>query len=308
MFCENCENIAKDSYKYCPECGQMFIEKLTVKDLLNNFVYNYFSVDSRFFKSFIPLLFKPGNLPEVFVKGKRMKYLHPIQFYLFISLIFFFLLSISTKNQRENFNQFLEKGFANSKISNTADPDNTDMKKGPKIVYSFDNAKLDSLISINASKEEKIMVIGYKKGDHRFKSYLYSQILKIYEKSGKQILDIFYDIIPVALFFFLPLFSVILKLLFYKEINYSYHLVFSFYFFTFFFLVFCIHIILSKFFSIPLWILLFLSSVYLFFGIKKFYKKKIITTLVKTLSIMVINLFMLIPFSLLLLYITVLLY
>ncbi len=308
MLCKNCEHTISDNSKYCPECGLRIIDKLTVGELFNNFIKNYFSVDARFLKSFFPLIFKPGNLPDVFIKGKRLKYLHPVQFYLFISLMFFFLLSIITKHQGEEFDEYLERGFDRDRVSDTITANDTDTINSPTITYTFDNKKLDSLISINASKEEKLKVIGYQKGDNRFSRHLYSQGLKIYERSGRGIWDVFFDTIPITLFFFLPVFAFILKLLFYKTERYSHHLVFSFYFFTFFFLMYAVLLILNTMINVPFWIFLLIVIVYLIFGIKRFYRKKFGLTFLRALILIIINLILLLPFSLLLAFIIILVY
>ena len=38
-------------------------------------------------------MFKPGYLATRFIEGKRLLYLHPAQLYLFVSVVFFFLLT-----------------------------------------------------------------------------------------------------------------------------------------------------------------------------------------------------------------------
>ena len=92
IHCKNCGSELKSFYKHCPECGQKVDDNLTLGVLFSNTISNYFSVDARFFRSFIPLLFRPGYLAKKFVGGKRLTYLHPAQFYLFISVVFFFFL------------------------------------------------------------------------------------------------------------------------------------------------------------------------------------------------------------------------
>ena len=91
--CKNCEQPFDDAYEYCPHCGQKDKDELTIGLLFYNTISNYFSFDARFFKSFIPLLFKPGYLARKFIEGKRLLYLHPAQMYLFISVVFFFLFN-----------------------------------------------------------------------------------------------------------------------------------------------------------------------------------------------------------------------
>ena len=91
--CLNCEEPLEEGFKFCPNCGQKTNEILTVGVLFYNTIANYLSFDARFFKSFFPLMFKPGMLAKCFIQGKRLLYLHPAQMYLFVSVVFFFLLS-----------------------------------------------------------------------------------------------------------------------------------------------------------------------------------------------------------------------
>ena len=70
-----------------------------------------------FFKSFIPLLVKPGYLAAKFVSGKRLLYLHPGQMYLFAAVLFFFLFSFSAKKGARAFDEGLSESFIrNTKV------------------------------------------------------------------------------------------------------------------------------------------------------------------------------------------------
>ncbi|MGB5369458.1 MAG: DUF3667 domain-containing protein, partial [Flavobacteriaceae bacterium] len=109
--CKNCEKTFDPSFDYCPYCGQETADNLTFKVLFSNTISNYFDIDARFFKSFFPLLFKPGVLARRFVDGKRLKYLHPAQFYLFISVVFFFIFSYNVREADSVVTKALKKGF-----------------------------------------------------------------------------------------------------------------------------------------------------------------------------------------------------
>ncbi|HNU60388.1 MAG TPA: DUF3667 domain-containing protein, partial [Aquaticitalea sp.] len=108
--CHSCAQKFEAQYPYCPYCGQKAQTKLTLGVLFNNTINNYFSVDARFFKSFVPLILKPGYLAKKFVQGKRA-YLHPAQFYLFISIVFFFLFSFISRKQSEVLNEASHRLF-----------------------------------------------------------------------------------------------------------------------------------------------------------------------------------------------------
>ena len=109
--CKNCEESFDASFDYCPYCGQETVDNLTFGVLFSNTISNYFSIDARFFKSFIPLMTKPGVLARHFVGGKRLSYLHPAQFYLFISVVFFFIFSFTIRKADNEVSKALEKSF-----------------------------------------------------------------------------------------------------------------------------------------------------------------------------------------------------
>jgi hypothetical protein len=114
--CPNCGYQLTQYHNFCPNCGQKVDDKLSMRLLFHNTVMNYFSVDARFFRSFIPLLIRPGYLAKKYVSGKRLMYLHPAQFYLFSSIVFFFIFSISTRATQQEFQDGLSASFGKGKI------------------------------------------------------------------------------------------------------------------------------------------------------------------------------------------------
>lgn len=115
--CQNCESEINEEYEFCPNCGQKVNEDLTIGVLFYNTISNYFSFDARFFKSFIPLMFKPGYLARKFLEGKRLLYLHPAQMYLFITVVFFFIFSFTVRNQTDTLNKELKETLKSNKQS-----------------------------------------------------------------------------------------------------------------------------------------------------------------------------------------------
>ncbi|MDB9755425.1 DUF3667 domain-containing protein [Winogradskyella sp.] len=113
--CQNCEQSHKESFEFCPHCGQKTNDELTIGVLFYNTISNYFSFDARFFKSFFPLMYKPGYLAKEFIKGKRLLYLHPAQMYLFIAVIFFFIFNFYVRDSRTA----LDKNMQNVLASRT---------------------------------------------------------------------------------------------------------------------------------------------------------------------------------------------
>lgn len=93
--CKNCET--QFSGKFCPECGQ------SVKDydkpfsfIFYNFVGDFFAFDTRFFRTFVTLLLKPGKITKEYFDGRRVKYAPPFRIFIFVSFLLFLLLQIYT--------------------------------------------------------------------------------------------------------------------------------------------------------------------------------------------------------------------
>jgi len=90
--CLNCQQPIADNDNFCSHCGQVNDElPLSIKQFISEFFSGFFSFDSRFFKTFVPLLFKPGKVSKDYVEGKRRRYVSPFQLYLHITIIFFLL-------------------------------------------------------------------------------------------------------------------------------------------------------------------------------------------------------------------------
>ena len=64
-------------------------EHLTFKYFIHEFLNNYFSFDSKFFNTLKPLITKPAFLSLEFIEGRRIRYINPIQLFVFISFLYF---------------------------------------------------------------------------------------------------------------------------------------------------------------------------------------------------------------------------
>jgi hypothetical protein len=315
--CPNCEKEFEEGFEFCPFCGQKAKEELTLGVLFYNTIANYFSFDARFIKSFIPLMFKPGYLAKKFLEGKRLLFLHPAQMYLFISVIFFFLYSFNVRETVQEVDQQFKKTNKNEFVTDSIKPpkpvfDSTQMKKlmtplnNTEIVqgmsneerkqldsiikaennkgrsnvlnFDFNERKVDSLLAIDAPSATIYKAMGMDDDAGFFTRKLYAQMLKFYKDRGLgTIIQTFYDSIPLAMFFLLPIFAFILKIFYFRRGRFSHHLVFSFYFFSFLFTVFSILVLANLIWEgFPGWIttLIVLSTFfYLYLAVKRFYEQ-----------------------------------
>lgn len=330
--CKNCVNDFKSNFDFCPHCGMKEKEELTLGVLFYNTLNNYLLYDSKFFKSIIPLMSKPGFLPNKFIEGKRLSFLHPAQMYLFVTFVFFFLFSIVSNKQVEKLNnEFkenttkvvnevkkmeldsvssaeIQKAFGNKKsltgVSNN-DLDsiigNTSFADNSKLSFDFNKKIIDSLLTISAPKESIYRAMGMDDDSGWIARIWYAQILKFYkQKDIGSLFKSMLDATPIALFILLPIFALLLKLFYWKKGRYAYHLVFTFYFFAFLFIVFNTLLITDFIVDVPGWIdfLVLLSTfIYLFFAIKYFYKQGWFLSLLKSGIITFIFLAMVLPFA-----------
>lgn len=324
QHCLNCGYELEDDFEFCPHCGQKTEEKLTIGVLFYNTISNYFSFDARFIKSFVPLIFRPGYLPAKFLEGKRLLYLHPAQMYLFISVIFFFIFSFSIREQVQAVNRAVQKATSfenpidlknqpqvkidsvqrqnisqvlrdNQKQLNIPDKNLEEIDsiiKTEKVKESsgnyfpiFAERSLDSLIALNKSDAELYTYMGMPKDATYMQRRMFAQLLKFHKtKDGGSILQTFYDSIPIVLFFLLPLFALLLKILYFNRGTYPHHLVFSFYYFAFVFAILSIFTVLNlnwEVYELVNTLLILSLFVYLFLAMKRFYRQGVFLTILK---------------------------
>jgi hypothetical protein len=92
--CANCTSSLLGPY--CAVCGQPTdTHRRSVHGLVNDFVVDVVNFDSRILRTARALLFEPGELPRAFRQGRTQPFVPAIRLYLFVSLIFFVLLSFT---------------------------------------------------------------------------------------------------------------------------------------------------------------------------------------------------------------------
>jgi len=98
LECLNCGQPLLKEENFCSYCGQKnTTDRLSFNNFMNSLFSGFFAYDSRFWRTFIPLLIKPGKVAKEYISGKREKYVNPFQLYLHVSIIFFLILGISNQ-------------------------------------------------------------------------------------------------------------------------------------------------------------------------------------------------------------------
>jgi hypothetical protein len=86
--CMNCDTVLTG--QYCGHCGQRAQARLIrLPELIRDAFGDLFELDSRLWRTLVPLAFRPGRLTRDYLRGRRARYMPPFRMYLVLSLAFF---------------------------------------------------------------------------------------------------------------------------------------------------------------------------------------------------------------------------
>jgi Protein of unknown function (DUF3667) len=318
--CLNCN--AQIQGRFCHICGQENIEpKESVWHLINHFFQDITHFDGKFFSSLKYLITKPGFLSREYMIGRRASYLNPIRMYIFTSA-FFFLIFFSffkvdknaiTKNSTMNGKTYQQTEMMDS-LAFDAYTKNINKEDGKKVAAMtreefkkyFDSSIDKTVINFTSrrykSKAEYDSVIKSGKKDHNWvqRQLIYKEI-EINEKfkanpgeGFKTFVELLMHSLPQMFFISLPLFALLLRLLYVRRKDYYYyvsHGIFSIHFYIFIFIALLFLFGLNKLNNQLHWQLVKIIQVILSFGLffylykamGNFYQQRRAKTIIKFL-------------------------
>jgi hypothetical protein len=317
--CLNCS--AKVQGRYCHICGQQNIEpKESVWHLVNHFFQDITHFDGKFFSSLKLLITQPGFLSREYMIGRRASYLNPIRMYIFTSAFFFLIFFSFFKADKNAFTKdFKIKGktFEQIRIMDSAafEAFTSDINKqeGKKAVAMtkeqfkryYDSATDNGVINFTsrhyASKGEYDSMLATGKKQHNWieRQLIYKEIeinkkFKANPGEGfKTFVEILLHSLPQMFFISLPLFALLLKLLYIRRKDYYYvsHGIFSIHFYIFIFIAMLFLFGLSKLNNQLHWQLIKIIQVvsgfglffYLYKAMRNFYQQRRAKTIAKFL-------------------------
>ena len=93
--CENCGALLHGPY--CSQCGQKAADRIVpVWHMINEALEAVFELDLRVFRTFPTFLFLPGRLTKEYIDGRRKRYIRPFRLYLFATFLLFTTLALTT--------------------------------------------------------------------------------------------------------------------------------------------------------------------------------------------------------------------
>jgi len=251
-----CQNCGTELHgEFCSACGQRDKDlHVPIKELASEFIEVLPAFDERLMRSLRLFLFKPGILTLEFITGKRKTYISPFKLYFIISFVFFFLGSLSISERKQELQE--ELGYGDSLQTEKMKDSTTLSIKNPNSGVTFSITGVDPVERTFG----KTFIDGFKTG----------------QKNPHQFFEKIREHLPKILFLLLPVFAVLLKIIYHRSgILYIRHLIFSFHFHAFVFLILLFDVLyeaaLPKGFHIYGNLILLTIPVYLYYGLKNVY-------------------------------------
>jgi hypothetical protein len=253
--------------QYCGSCGQRARSRLiSLWELVRDAFGDLFELDSRLWRTLVPLVIRPGRLTYDYLQGRRARYMPPFRMYLVLSLLFFL---VAFFDPRETFGilyepqtqedtddeqrreaaeiaddvpgDLVEEGII---VGAPADADEAeeDAPDGPRVQINGEDAA-----EMNCQVDDQSI-----DGPDWLKRRLTPERLthiceQVKKDDGRQFWSNFYDNIPIALIVLLPIMAFVLKALYpLSRRYYVEHLLFFVHFHAFLFLILTLQFLIGR--------------------------------------------------------------
>lgn len=307
--CRNCLSPMPDDAVFCPNCSQKNTTgKLPVGELVREFVSMQFNLDSKVLKTAFAL-FNPGKLTIEYFKGKHKSFVNPLRIFLVTAIFLFAFVSFKTSDLSidtadTDFTAIAERELALQNL------DSINRVVSGQFNNPEVNAALDSVfltfktvegggsdsIPLSLFQMNKLLIAPKDIADLEpdeladkynitatFERIVFKQTVKAL-KDGKGLYQYFLGKVTLMILLMMPVLALFLKLLYFRRgFYYVEHLVFSFHYHAFAFLI-CIFLTLLGGYMGG-WIALFIVGifVYQFLAMKRVYAQSFGKTFLKFL-------------------------
>lgn len=283
--CLNCDSTLRG--QYCAHCGQRSQSRLiSLWELISDAFGDLFELDSRLWKTLVPLLIRPGLLTADYLQGKRARFMPPFRSYLVLSLLFFVVAFFDPREDLAIL--FAEEPV--SELSSETETSEATADEGSDFKVMIDGEAVEDG-NCEIDDEDMDDLPGWLRTRLTKK-----RLVHICEQAtlddGRQLFDKLLDNIPAALIVLLPLMAFALKALYpLSRRYYVEHLLFFVHFHAFFFLILTLQILWARTISavglneaigvIPIVASSLYIPVYLFKSMRRVYGQGFFVTLLK---------------------------
>ena len=226
--CLNCGTRLRG--QYCGNCGQRSRSRLiSIWILLREAFGDLLELDSRLWRTLVPLLTKPGQLTIDYLQGRGAPYLPPFPTFLVLSTVVFV---VAFFDPRDNLGLLYEPEPSRTaeEIAVLEDSEIESDGETDCIIDADDWQDVPEWVARRVSLERAEKVCE-----------------RINFDQGKKLAGVFLDNIPIALIVLLPLMALVLKILYPLSRRYFVeHLLFFVHFHAFFFLILTLQILFMR--------------------------------------------------------------
>ena len=331
--CLNCGTIVEG--RYCQNCGQEnVVPKETFWHMVTHFFYDITHFDSNFFHTIHHLILKPGFLSKEYMIGRRASYLHPIRMYVFMSAIFF-LLFFSFFSKGINIDKDINKPLTLIERENQIERLQEKLLKKPgdsallsQLALAKDTSRVLTTKNFLATADQNTL---FNFTDNKYATWLIydsaQQQLPVNERDGwmmrrlikkqididkafrenpneaaKKFIESLLHRLPYMLFVSLPLFALLLRLVYIRRKSFFYadHGVFTIHLYIFSFILLLLFFLVEKLQEITglkdldflMFGLFLLLLFYLYKAMRNFYGQGRLKTFIKFLLIALLSFIM----------------
>jgi hypothetical protein len=222
--CPNCGLVLRADDNYCARCGQEnHTHKIPVRHFIVDLLGGLFNFDTKLLRTLRDLFWPPGLATRNYNENKRARYVPPLRFYLFSSLLFF-IAAAWLPSGGESVGEKDKNGIQYTAGSDSLDETLTRLAREGKLT----DAVIDSAIA--AGGEEP--------------NFLTRRLIRtaMEQNAGgeaqRSFLEQMQSNFSTALFALLPLFALLMKMACFRQKRYfTEHLVFALHYHTVFFLL-----------------------------------------------------------------------
>jgi hypothetical protein len=276
--CLNCGTLLQG--QYCARCGQRARGRLiSIWELTRDAIGDLFELDSRLWRTIIPLMSRPGKLTHDYLIGRRARFMPPFRTYLVLSIVFFLVAFFDPQQQLGIlFEPEAANGETAAQQQKTADeirrevlddlaaegiyPPARDGDQAPVPEAGTEQETAPGQterkgvnvqprpgggLDVNCDLED-FTVSGPDWFTRRVTRERVKSICdRVVADNGRSFINQLLDNIPAALFVLLPLMALVLKMLYpLSKRYYVEHLLFVLHFHAFFFLILTLQILFSR--------------------------------------------------------------
>lgn len=330
--CRNCQRALPAKAKYCDQCGQKdYTGRIKLRTILLEVLETIFNIENKTFKT-LGALFIPGKLTVEFFKGKHETYFRPLRLFLIMAIVHFAVIAFVVNNETEqdlederlqSYSEALTNDFlvqldtTSEKILPHFDDQTKRVERAiDSVKTTIKNTLTDSIDIIHITYTDNGMLtiqeinIAYKDAytvhldkipeiyelDNFWSKFTATQFLRALRNVDGFISFALGNLTWMILLMMPTLAFLLLLLYARRDYYYVEHLIFSFHYHAFAFLIASPAYLLASTWGPGVGIAFIIILIYLFLAMRKVYKQGIFKTFLKFMALNILYLFVFIFF------------